>query len=84
MDFLYSEAKDEHGRGVGFIIKCTELDENRGDLTTYPFAGDDAQMSKTRKHFDGLKLKMSRKYPYVLQEYIPGQGQSRRHVSSPW
>ena len=76
MDFLYSEAKDEHGRGVGFIIKCTELDENRGDLTTYPFAGDDIKMSKTRKHFDGLKLKMSRKYPYVLQEYIPGQGKS--------
>jgi hypothetical protein len=76
MSFLTAERRDEQGREIGYIIKCTELDENRGDLTTFPFKGDDEKMTKTRKHFDGLRLKMSKKYPYVIQEFIPGQGES--------
>ncbi|KAJ9125159.1 hypothetical protein QFC22_000113 [Naganishia vaughanmartiniae] len=71
--FLKEVRQDEQGNEVGYIIKCTELDENRGDLTTFPLLGDDQNLTKTRKHFDELKLKMSRKYPYVIQEFIPGQ-----------
>lgn len=80
IQFLKEERTDIQGREVGYIIKCTELDENRGDLTLFPFEGDNKEMSQTRRHFESLKLKMSAKYPYVIQEFIPGQG---KHVYVP-
>ncbi len=76
MAFLKSERLDEKTASNGYILKCIELDENRGDLTLFPLAGDDAMLSRTETHFANLKLPMSKKYPYVLQEFIPGQGES--------
>jgi hypothetical protein len=81
IDFLKRERTDSQGREVGYIIKCTELDENRGDLTLFPFEGDNKEMTKTKRHFESLKLQMSRKYPYVIQEFIPGQGKQSSPLS---
>lgn len=76
LEFLKAARRDEKLVGAGFILKCTELDENRGDLTLYPAANDDAELRKTRKQWDNLKLPISKRYLYVIQEFIPGQGKS--------
>jgi hypothetical protein len=74
MQFLKEEKREEKSVQNGYILKCIELDENRGDLTLFPLEGDDEAMSRTELHFANLKLPISNKFPYVLQEFIPGQG----------
>ncbi|KAK8849363.1 hypothetical protein IAR55_004695 [Kwoniella newhampshirensis] len=56
-----------------YILKCMGLDENRGDMTLYPVRGDDEKLGKTRALLMGLKLPITKQYPYVFQEFIPGQ-----------
>ena len=57
-----------------FILKCMGLDENRGDMTLFPLKGDDVNLGKTRRALEGLRLGISKKCPYVFQEFIPGPG----------
>lgn len=83
LEFLKDAQRNEKLQGAGFILKCTELDENRGDLTTYPAAGDDTKLSRTRAQWENLKLPISKRYPYVIQEFIPGQGERDRSMISP-
>jgi len=67
----------QEGREPKFILKCMGLDENRGDMTLYPLAGDGAGLEKTERALRGLRLGISKECPYVFQEFIPGQGESR-------
>ncbi|KAL7419510.1 hypothetical protein Q5752_005421 [Cryptotrichosporon argae] len=68
MRFLAAEGAEPR-----FVLKCLGLDENRGDMTLFPLAGDDEKLGKTRAALDGLKLRITPDCPYVLQEFIPGQ-----------
>lgn len=66
----------EQGREPKFILKCLGLDENRGDMTLFPLAGDDSKLGRTRRALEGLSLAISKDCPYVFQEFIPGPGTS--------
>ncbi|ORX40315.1 hypothetical protein BD324DRAFT_617281 [Kockovaella imperatae] len=56
-----------------FIIKCLGLDENRGDMTLYPLARDDEKLTRTRLALESLTTRITKRDPYVLQEFITGQ-----------
>lgn len=63
------------GGKPSFVLKCLDLDENRGDMTLYPLRGDTLGLSQTMKALKNLSLKISKTCPYVLQQFIPGQGE---------
>ena len=57
-----------------YVLKCTGVDENRGDLTLYPLAKDDQSCQRTRLQLEKLVIPISPSSPYVFQEFIAGQG----------
>lgn len=64
----------EERTGPKYVLKCMALDENRGDMTLFPLKGDDEKLGGTRRWLETLKLGITEACPYVLQEFIPGQG----------
>ena len=78
MDYLAGHVglKEIEGGRRKFVLKCMGIDENRGDMTLFPLDGDGKNMSWTRRRLDALSLAISKECPYVLQEFISGQGES--------